>query len=262
MRKISNLLVFAALTLASFPSHAADQKPDFALVYDTKENSGLQIKCSELTQNQVSCDLKQISIFKKAKENELQKQIADARQQFRSAPKDNLVPKDCLDFENTLTYLRGGKVDIAADVKESLDKLAGRDRRDMEQTTALLVAFCKNPNEENAVNMARVGYEKDTRTCRVLTSSFSQTFNRVTADSWVSKEGPDGLCGVVNISRLERVRASTTNFWVYTTSRVVTNKGASSSPQICKSLDENEHFFDWKGGGDRFVGCDYIEMGF
>jgi hypothetical protein len=49
---------------------------------------------------------------------------------------------------------------------------------------------------------------------------------------------------------------------VYTTKRVVTNKASASSPKICESLDESEHFFDWKGGGDRFVGCDYIEMGF
>jgi hypothetical protein len=256
------LLIFVMLVLAISPSYAADQKPGFSLVYDTKENSGLQIKCTEATSNEVSCDFKQISIFKKAKENETQKKIEEARQQFRSAPKDQIVPKDCSDFENTLSYIRGGKANLSADVKANIGKLTGRERQDMEQNTTMLVDFCKNPTEENAMNIARFVQQKETKTCRVLTTNFSQTFQRVTADAWVSKEGPDGLCGVVTISRLERVGAGSTGFWVYTTSRVVTNKGSSSSPQFCKSLDESEHFFDWKGGGDRFVGCEYIEMGF
>jgi hypothetical protein len=250
------------LALAILPSYAADQKPRFSLVYDTKENSGLQIKCAETTSAELTCDFKQISIFKKAKENELQKAIEDARQQFRSAPKDQAFPQGCSEFENTLSYLRAGKANLSADVKGNIDKLTGRDRQDMEQTTALLVAFCKNQTEENLVNIARLSHQRDAKTCKILTANFSQTFERVTADSWVSKEGPDGLCGVVTISRLERVGAGSTSFWVYTTNRVVTNKGSSTAPQFCKSLDDGEHFFDWKGGGDRFVGCEYIEMGF
>jgi hypothetical protein len=251
------------LALATSPSCAADQKPRFSLVYDTKENSGLQIKCTETTSAELTCDFKQISIFKKAKENELQKAIEDARQQFKSAPKDQpAFPKGCSEFENTLSYMRDGKANLSADVKANIDKMTGRDRQDMEQTTALIAAFCKNPTEENLVNVARFTHQKDAKTCKILTANFSQTFQRVTADSWVSKEGPDGLCGVVTISRLERVGAGSTSFWVYTTNRVVTNKSSSTSPQICKSLEEGEHFFDWKGGGDRFLGCDYIEMGF
>jgi hypothetical protein len=70
------------LALAILPSYAADQKPRFSMVYDTKENSGLQIKCAETTSAELTRDFKQISIFKKAKENELQKAIEDARQQF------------------------------------------------------------------------------------------------------------------------------------------------------------------------------------
>ena len=78
------------------------------------------------------------------------------------------------------------------------------------------------------------------------------------ADTWASNEGPDGLCGVVTVSRLNRVPAGTTKFWVYTTKSVVSNKDG----EFCKMLDEGEHFYDWRGGGDRFMGCDYIEMGF
>ena len=28
----------------------------------------------------------------------------------------------------------------------------------------------------------------------------------------------------------------------------------------CKELDEDEHFYDWRGAGAHFVGCDYVEM--
>lgn len=84
---------FALLLLAISPCFAADQKPGFGLVYDTKENSGIQISCTEKASNEVKCDLKQIAIFKKAKESELQQKIEEARQQFISTPKDQLVPK-------------------------------------------------------------------------------------------------------------------------------------------------------------------------
>jgi hypothetical protein len=37
------LLIFLMVVLAISPSYAADQKPGYSLVYDTKENSGLRI---------------------------------------------------------------------------------------------------------------------------------------------------------------------------------------------------------------------------
>jgi hypothetical protein len=254
--------IVAVLLIAMSPALAADKRPGFSLVYDTKENSGLQINCSDVTANEIKCDLKQISIFKKAKEGQLQQKVEEARQQFRSAPKTQMDAKQCSEFEDTLTYLRSGNANVSADVRSNLQKLSRRERQDLEQNTAMLVAFCKNPTEEVMANIARYTYEKDTKTCSILTAQYSQVFQRLTGDSWVSNEGPDGLCGVVTISRLERVSAGSSGFWVYTVKRVVTNKASASSPQICGSLDESEHFFDWKGGGDRFVGCDYIEMGF
>jgi hypothetical protein len=254
--------IVVVLLFVMSPALAADQRPGFSIVYDTKENSGLKISCTDASPNEVKCDLKQISIFKKAKEGQLQQEIEEARQQFRSAPKTQMDPKECSHFENTLIYLRGGNSNLSADVKSNLQKLTGRERQDAEQNIAMLVAFCKNPTEETLTNITRYSYEKKTKTCSILTAQFSQVFQRVTGDSWVSNEGPDGLCGVVTVSRLERVSAGSSSFWVYTTKRVVTNKAAASSPKICGSLDESEHFFDWKGGGDRFVGCDYIEMGF
>lgn len=256
------LRISVFLLLIVSPAHAAEEKPGFGMVYDTKENSGLQMNCKEASWNEVRCDFKQIAIFKKAKESELQQKIEEARQQFISAPKDQIVPKDCSEFENTLSYLRGGKSNISSDVRSNVQKLTKRERQDLEQNTAMLVAFCKNPTEENAVSMARFALQKDAKTCRIYTSQYSLTFQRITADTWASNQGPDGLCGVVSVSRLERVVTGSSSFWVYTTKRVVNNKRSSSSPEICKSLDESEHFFDWKGGGERFVGCDYVEMNF
>ena len=253
----------AVLSFIMSPALAAEQQhPDFSIVNDTKENTSLQISCTDVSPSEVKCELKQISVFKKAKEGELQQKVEEARQQFRSAPKGQMDPKQCSEFENTLSYLRGGSPNVSADVKSNLEKLKGRERQDVEQNAAMLVQFCKNPTEENIASMARYTYERETKTCRILTAQFSQTFHRTTADSWVSNQGPEGLCGVVTVSRLERANAGSSSFWVYTTKQVVTNKAATSSPKFCGSLDESEHFFDWRGGGDRFVGCDYIEMGF
>jgi hypothetical protein len=66
------------------------------------------------------------------------------------------------------------------------------------------------------------------------------------------------MCGVVTISRFNRVTERNYKEWVYTTKKVVNNKNSNS----CKELDEDEHFYDWRGAGAHFVGCDYVEMKF
>jgi hypothetical protein len=65
------------------------------------------------------------------------------------------------------------------------------------------------------------------------------------------------MCGVVTISRFNRVTTEgNLKLWVYTTKKVVNNKNSNS----CKELDEDEHFYDWRGPSAHFVGCDYVEM--
>ena len=85
----------------------------------------------------------------------------------------------------------------------------------------------------------------------------TQTFKWITGDTWASSAGPsDTMCSVVTISRFNRVTERNYKEWVYTTKKVVNNKNSNS----CKELDEDEHFYDWRGAGAHFVGCDYVEM--
>ena len=250
---------FAVLALAcllSAKTAAAEDRLPYGLVYNATENSGAKFTCSNSAGNEMECEFTQITVLKKAKAGELDKALEEARKQFRAAGQPKQM--DCSDFENSLASLRGLSSNLKPDRIAAIQKLNARERQDLEKMTVPLIAFCKNPTEENLLSLTKLSHEKESKSCRIFTSTFTQKFKMITADTWASNEGPGGLCGVVVVSSLNRVTASTSKFWVYKTKKVVNNK----NPEICRGLDEAEYFYDWRGGGDRFVGCDYIEMAF
>jgi hypothetical protein len=64
-------------------------------------------------------------------------------------------------------------------------------------------AFCDKPTRETARAYLSYGMEKDTRTCRVRTNPWQETFTRSLGGKWVSNRGPSGNCSVVIVSTLE-----------------------------------------------------------
>jgi hypothetical protein len=258
----ATILLAACVTTLVLPvakTAAAEDRLPYGLVYDANENNrGLRFSCSSTAGDELECEFSQISVIKKAEAGKLSKALEEARQQFRAAPKEQNKQMDCSQFENSLAALRGSPSNLKQDQVAAIQKLNARERQDLEKMTALLNSFCTNPTEENLLNLARLGYERDSKTCRIYTAGFTQKFKRANADIWISNEGPGGLCEVVTLSRLNRVTEATSTFWVYTTRSIVNNK----KPEFCRKLDESEHFYDWRGGGDRFVGCDYIDMAF
>src|SRR5262245_48039069 len=257
MRLILSIAAVIVTSLLSSVFAADEKQPPYGLVYEANDDGnsrGLHFKCSNTTVNELECEFVSISNFKKAKAGGLNKALEDARQQFRDSQKEKLKQMDCQEFENWLASLRGLPSKLKPDQAAAFQKMSGRERHDMEKGVTSLLAFCKNPTEENLLNIAKGTHEKDSKTCSIYTSQFTQKFKWVDKDTWVSNDGPGGLCGVVTVSRLNK----DSTLWVYTTKSVVNNK----TPDWCKKMDESEHLYDWRGGGDRFVGCDYVDMQF
>jgi hypothetical protein len=96
--------------------------------------------------------------------------------------------------------------------------------------------------------------EKQTKTCRIWTNSWKETFTKQLENKWVSNEGPDGICGVVVVSSLE---AKDSLVGSYETQKVVTNKDVNSP--FCQ-LDETKVRYAWD---DKFVdrSCEFIVLG-
>lgn len=110
------VLLLLLLMFFASPCFAADEKPSYGILYNTKESSGIWFECSEAGYDTLQCEFKQMSVFKKAQESELAKKIEEARQQFRAAPKEPMNAKECAEIEDMLAGLRGAKSNIKPDV--------------------------------------------------------------------------------------------------------------------------------------------------
>jgi hypothetical protein len=92
------------------------------------------------------------------------------------------------------------------------------------------------------------------QTCLITTNRYERVFQRQTSTRWVSREGPAGLCGVVDIFTLQDdggVR------WTMAMQKMVTRKDAS--PQ-CLEVDEQPETLSWQNIR-RALPCTFIQPG-
>jgi hypothetical protein len=89
-------------------------------------------------------------------------------------------------------------------------------------------------------------------TCLITTNRYQRTFRRDTSARWVSTEGPEGVCGVLDIVTLQDgggVR------WTMETRRVVTKTDPSSCP-----ADAQVTTFSWQNVR-RPLPCRFVQPG-
>ena len=93
----------------------------------------------------------------------------------------------------------------------------------------------------------------DPQTCTIYTNHYERTFERQSATRWVSKAGPSGVCGVVDVTTLQRDPASEFN-WTMETRKIVTNRGAA---EACKMFDETPERLDTRNT-KRPLSCKFV----
>jgi hypothetical protein len=92
------------------------------------------------------------------------------------------------------------------------------------------------------------------QTCLITTNRYERIFQRETSTRWVSREGPAGPCGVVDVFALQDdggVR------WTMAMQKMVTRKDAS--PQ-CLEIDEQPETLSWQNIR-RALPCRFIQPG-
>lgn len=244
---------------------SAEEMPTSGMVYNTKEASSITYSCRNGGIDTLECQITQTSVRKKASMADLEKHVSKAVDQFRKEGKAGLDNEVCGQMGEMLEILDGRRKPPAG--MEKLQVMSPTEKQDTREAIVALRGVCLKPSAANIRTLVSVSLQKDSRTCKVGSHSFDQTFVRVSDYSsnkqkWVVKTAPHGPCGIVNLSRFERAENNVAGleFWNYVAKKIVTNpEGTILGLGSCSELDESEYLYDWKSS-ERFLGCDYIEF--
>jgi hypothetical protein len=121
---------------------------------------------------------------------------------------------------------------------------------------------CHNPNLDSIRHMFEVQADRDQVSCKLYNTYSHLTFKwNPQTESWVSREGPGGDCGLVTIGTLQHDKGELVSaFWTYTEHRVITNPGGQALAASCSQLSDRTLNYTWRM--DQTVeDCKYIESG-
>ncbi len=113
-------------------------------------------------------------------------------------------------------------------------------------------------------NAMRCGFQQvfltpvpeDRTTCRIVTNRYDQAFTRQDARRWVSTDGPEGPCGTVAVTTLERDDHSLPAYW-----RVTLTIRRSSSVSTGACAGEKQVDTLASTAVRRPLGCSFVTPG-
>lgn len=258
---VMSRVLIAATALVAFMGNAvgADRsEPSLGLLYSAAENSSLQYRCFR-SEGVLTCDFVQTSVRRGANPEDEAKAI----ERGKAIHKDQkpLSAAQCAGIEELRDVLTGKK---PAPNGKPTATLSDVEKRDSLASTEALLAYCVKPSEEAAINITLLEHDKAKRTCRVSSNPYTQSFKRIVnqeKNTWVvAQDGPDGVCGFVNLSRFESEESSGLFFWNYVARRATTNPTGKLLGASCAEFEETEFSYSWRSKGAIFAGCDYIEF--
>jgi len=247
----------ASVAGIGFALAQSPEYPSTGMVYNTIEASSLVHRCNLTDSLSMECEFTQTAVRRKLSADDAEKKMAEARAEFTSSP-TTISQTECAQYETMSMVLQGKK---AAPDMQGLMKMSRREKSDALLLTNQFVSYCRDPNVENAMKIARFSIDKDKRTCLISSNSFSQKFRRSDANTWTVISQPYGPCGIVQLSRFEadKTKQQGLTFWNYFARKAVTNPNADAGLVSCKALDEREYKFQWQKR-DPDLSCDYIEF--
>lgn len=274
------ILVACLFGLAASGVVAADY-PTTGMLYNQQEDSSLTYNCVlQAGQQRLRCEFIQTAVRKKAKPADLENILNAARKSYPGALKEFSDPKECnmvgewlgmasgqISIDSALARNPGFATD-AAKFKEGMIRLQGEAKENptVLDTFRALANMCDHPTEENYLKIAEAEHDKDVRTCRISSNSFTQEFVWVAdfgnGGAWVVSSQPDGPCGVVQLSRFEKGESDASSlFSRYVARKAVTNPSGTVLPGLsCSALDQGEYVYDWKKTRSDHLQCEFVEF--
>lgn len=258
---LSWLVVTGGISLLCAARALADEAPSSGIVYNKKETNSLVYFCEKGRDNSIDCEFTQTRVRKEAKAEDLKARLDEARKAFSTS--NELTPESCKEQKDFVEVLQAPN----KEQQDYLKNISDMEKKDVLKIMDAITTACNSKTEESYLNVVRVGFDKDTRTCVVSSNTYKQSFRLVLdhisgARSWVAKGDPSGACGIVQLSRFEpeKLKDSKLIFWKYIAKKAVTNRQGLFMPGMaCKDLDEDEHIFDWRSK-EHVLGCDYIKF--
>jgi hypothetical protein len=253
-------LQLAATALSS----SAQEAPRLGILYNLSEVHSLTYTCSTASSGALNCEFVQTWVRPKATFADLPTALERARNDFAKGP--IFSAEDC-ELNQTLATILSGKE--KAPKQDAMDKLTTVQRRDLLAMTQGILGVCSSRSVEAYLDLVRFGQDRDRRTCKVGSLTFSQSFRAVpdsgaNATVWLAQSKPDGPCGIVQLSRFEseQSKIGTTNFtnWRFIARKAITNPSGELLPGAgCSRFDERPYTYDWRAE-ERQLTCDYIEF--
>ncbi len=91
-------------------------------------------------------------------------------------------------------------------------------------------------------------------TCLITTNRYQRDFRRDSANRWVSTEGPEGVCGLIDVATLHDEGSVR---WTMETHKVVTRKDAAAA---CQTYDTQSETLSWQNTR-RPLPCKFVQPG-
>lgn len=262
---LGRIIVAGGISLLCAASALAEEAPSSGIVYNTKEANFLVYFCEKSRDNSLDCEFTQTRLRKEAKPEELKARLDAARKAFPTSKE--LTPESCKEQKDFVELLQGRKKAPNKEQQDYLKNISDLEKNDVLKIMDAITAACNSKSEESYLNVVRIGFNKDIRTCVLSSNTYKQSFRLVLdpvsgARSWVTKGDPSGPCGIVQLSRFvpEKLKDSKLTSWKYIAKKAVTNRQGLLMPGMaCTDLDEDEYIFDWRSK-EHAPGCDYIKF--
>lgn len=229
------------------------------LVHNTSELSSIRFECrSTRDPDVITCDMVQVSVRKQSTPSELKEKLDKAVAHWKD--EKPMSAEECDRLTKMVFALTINAVDLPQEAQTKISAMPTEQKQDMSKLFTALSKHCKNPSAATISEVARIGHEQETRTCSVSANPFAQTFRRVAgSNTWTSNDGPNGPCGTVLVSSLQRDPKY--SLWTYVTQKTITNPKGELLPGLaCGKLDQSQIVYDWKSE-EKFAKCDYIKFG-
>lgn len=258
-----SFLSFLNAIALGMPEALSQDIPHLGMVYNTVEMGTLSYECGKASTDALECEFIQTSVRKKAQPNELEETLRKARDAYKNG--ERASDSDCKNYADILDVVEGRRKPHGTIRPPEMSPMQ---RSDLANALQAMVNFCKAPSEASYLNIARIGFDREVRTCYVGSSKFKQKFVLVQdavlgRGTWVTKGVPEGPCGIVQLSRFVGETANKESkliFWNYHARKAITNReGEAAFGVQCSKLDEREYVYSWRSR-DHAPKCDYIDF--
>ncbi len=256
------------LALGAFSGAWAAEAPTEGLLYNVEEDHSLSYSCTQKS-DLLECSFTQVSVRKKAKPEELEEKLEEAKRQFpailemlNTDPQCN-IQKNFRDFAAVLK----GRKEPDESQKVGLAQVTESQKEDIIKFSDAIENLCRAKTQESYLALTRLADEKNLQTCAISSNSFKQNFRWAAKENpeegtWVVESKADGPCGIVLLDRFEPERVDEkTIYWKYVAQKQITKPEEKwLQDNKCSDMDQSEYVYDWKPNREYKLGCEYIEF--